>query len=365
MNSIAKNNRLLSIDVLRGITIAGMILVNNAGACGYAYAPLRHSKWDGFSPADLVFPMFMFLMGISTYISLKKYDFQYHLTIKKIIKRSVLLFLIGFAMEWFLTAAESGDWINLEQVRILGVMQRLGICYGITALLAIFTPHKYFIHIAFGMLISYFLLQIFGNGFEKSSDNIIGIIDSTILGTNHIYLQGKQFVDPEGLLSSIPAITQVMFGFVCGKIIINHSDNQKRIVILSLIGAALLFGGYLFSYACPLNKRLWSPSFALVTSGTSFLILSLLIFIIDIKQSKSSWTTFFKIFGINPLLLYIMGHLFGEFFRQWNVNKILFENVLQPFLGNYFGSFMYAALFLMLNWLVGYILYKKQIYIKL
>ena len=124
------NKRLLSLDVLRGITVAGMILVNNTGKCGYNFAAFAHAKWDGFSPADLVFPMFMFLMGISTYISLCKYNFQCRPAIAKIIKRSLLLIFIGLVMEWFITAIDSGNYFDLSQLRLMGVMQRLGICYG-------------------------------------------------------------------------------------------------------------------------------------------------------------------------------------------------------------------------------------------
>ena len=257
------NKRLLSLDVLRGITVAGMILVNNTGKCGYNYAVFAHAKWDGFSPADLVFPMFMFLMGISTYISLCKYNFQYRSAIAKIIKRSLLLILIGLVIEWFLTAIDSANYFDLSQLRLMGVMQRLGICYGITALLAVKIPHKWFMPLAIVLLAAYFIFQLFGNGFEKSVDNIIGMIDSAILGSNHMYLQGRQFVDPEGILSTIPAVSQVMIGFVCGKIIIDIKDNDRRMLNLFLIGTTLLFAGYLLSYACPLNKRLWSPSFVL------------------------------------------------------------------------------------------------------
>ena len=241
------NKRLLSLDVLRGITVAGMILVNNTGKCGYNYAVFAHAKWDGFSPADLVFPMFMFLMGISTYISLCKYNFQYRSAIAKIIKRSLLLILIGLVIEWFLTAIDSANYFDLSQLRLMGVMQRLGICYGITALLAVKIPHKWFMPLAIVLLAAYFIFQLFGNGFEKSADNIIGMIDSAILGSNHMYLQGRQFVDPEGILSTIPAVSQVMIGFVCGKIIIDIKDNDCRMLNLFLIGTTLLFVGYLLS----------------------------------------------------------------------------------------------------------------------
>lgn len=364
MDKINQSKRLLSLDVLRGITIAGMILVNNAGACGFPYEPLRHAKWDGFTPADLVFPMFMFLMGISTYISLQKYDFQWKPAIRKIVKRAGLLFLIGVAMKWFIGSCESGTLIDLEHLRIMGVMQRLGICYGVTAIMALFIPHKRFLPVAILLLTGYFILQIVGNGFEKSADNIMAIVDSAILGNDHMYLQGKQFVDPEGLLSSIPAIAQVMIGFVCGKIIVSMKDNQLRMLNFFLMGTCLLFSGYLLSYACPLNKRLWSPSFVLVTCGVAALSLAAMVYVIDVKQHKK-WFSFFEVFGANPLLLYVVGYIFGELFRLWKVNLFMFDTFLNPMFGDYFGSFMYAVLFLFLNWILGYILFRKRIYIKL
>ena len=359
-----QNKRLLSLDVLRGMTVAGMILVNNTGKCGYNYAMCTHARWDGFTPADLVFPMFMFLMGISTYISLRKYNFQCRPTIRKIIKRSLLLVLIGVVMEWLITAIDSGIYWNVSQLRLMGVMQRLGICYGITALLVITVPHKRFMPLAFALLAVYLVIQLAGNGFEKSAQNIIGIVDSAVLGTNHVYLQGHQFVDPEGILSTIPAVSQVMIGFVCGKIIIDLKENNRRMQSLFLMGTTMLFAGYLLSYGCPLNKRLWSPSFVLLTCGIAALLLALLIYMIDVKQQKKSFAPF-EIFGANPLVIYVFSCVAGEVFAHCQVHKFLFDNLLNPLFGNYFGSFMYGVLFLLCNGLLGYILFKRKIYIKL
>ena len=363
-NLSIQNKRLLSLDVLRGITVAGMILVNNTGKCGYNYAPFTHAKWDGFTPADLVFPMFMFLMGISTFISLRKYNFQWRPAIGKIIKRSLLLIFIGLMMEWFITSLHSGNYFDLSHLRIMGVMQRLGFCYGITALLAVTIPHKWFMPLALGLLGGYFVLQLLGNGFEKSADNIIAVIDSAILGTDHIYLQGRQFVDPEGLISSIPAVAQVMIGFVCGKAIIDIKENDKRMLNLFLTGTALLFSGYLLSYVCPLNKRLWSPSFTLVTCGIAALALALLLYIMDVKQIRK-WSSFFEVFGANPLVIYVFSCIAGALFVYGHFHTFTFDYLLQPLFGNHFGSFMYGMLFLLLNGLLGYILLKKKIYIKL
>ena len=267
-------------------------------------------------------------------------------------------------MKWLIHSFETGIWNDWEHMRILGVMQRLGICYGITAVMALFIPHKRFLPIALLLLIGYFILQLAGNGFEKSPDNIMAIVDSTVLGTSHMYLQGRQFVEPEGILSTTPAVAQVMIGFVCGHMLINRKNNQERMQQLFFMGTLLLFAGFLLSYACPLNKRLWSPSFVLVTCGIAALALAVLIEVIDVRKKKE-WCTFFKVFGVNPLLLYVAAEIFGDLFRTWHINAFLFDTCLQPLFGNYFGSFMYAALFLSLIWLLGYILFKKQIYIKL
>lgn len=359
-----KKDRLLSLDVLRGITIAGMILVNNAGACGFGYSPLSHVKWDGFNPADLVFPMFMFVMGVSIYISLKKNNFDWHYSLFKVLKRTFLIILCGLALKWVLNSMDSGNWLDFSHMRFMGVLQRLGICYGIVALMALFIRHKYFPWIAGGLLLIYFTLQIIGNGFIKSADNIASIVDNALLGANHMYLHGKQFVDPEGVLSTIPAVAQVMIGFLCGKIIIENKENDKRMILLFVLGNILLILGYLWSYATPINKRLWSPSFVLITCGSSSLIFATLIYFIDVKGYKK-WSKFFQIFGVNPLVLYILSEVLGDAFRIYNITDISFNYLWQPVFGNYMGSCMYAIVFVFINWIVGYILYKKQIWIKL
>lgn len=356
--------RLLSLDVLRGITIVGMVLVNNAGACGFCYEPFHHVKWDGFNPADLVFPMFMFVMGISIYLSLSKTAFDRHRSIVKVVKRALLLIAVGIALKWVLNSMESGNWLDFANMRIMGVLQRLGICYGIVALMSLFVPHRRFALIASALLAFYLLLQLLGNGFEKSATNIVAIVDSAVLGTSHIYLQGKQFVDPEGLLSTIPAVAQVMLGFLCGQTIMRYNDNRERMIRIFVSGAIMLAAGFLLSYACPFNKRLWSPSFVLLTCGLSSMLLALLIYFIDEKSCRS-WSNPFKMVGVNPLALYVLSEVLGDAFRKWDVTTWSFSTFLQPLFGDYMGSLLYAVLFSALIWGVGYILYRKQIFIKL
>lgn len=390
MTQQTTSNRLLSLDILRGITIAGMILVNNPGSWGSIYAPLEHAQWNGLTPTDLIFPFFMFIMGISTYISLRKFNFEYSkATVQKIIKRTVIIFLIGLGLSWFglsfstfRSLSEDGlgffdrlfqSLTNFEHIRILGVMQRLALTYGITSLIAIFVKHKYIPHIIVVTLLAYFLLLILGNGFVFSEDNIISVIDRAILGVNHMYKDAGISIDPEGLLSTIPATCHVLIGFLCGKVLMEVKDNQVRITRLFIIGTVLTFAGLLLNYGCPINKKIWSPTFVLATCGLASSFLALLIWIIDIKGYKK-WSVFFESFGVNPLFIYVLAGvlsiLIGNITFSYNneiisLHGFIYNQILQPPLGDYLSSLVFALLFVSITWFIGNILYKRKIYIKI
>jgi predicted acyltransferase len=382
------NQRLLALDILRGITIAGMILVNNPGSWGSIYAPLAHAPWNGLTPTDLVFPFFMFIMGISTYISLKKYGFKWsHAAAWKIIKRTAVIFAIGLGIAWlslfFRTwhslSSEEIAWGSrfgqsvwtFDRIRILGVMQRLALSYGATALIAIVVKHKYIPYLIAGLLLAYLCLLLFGNGFEYNESNILSRVDRAVLGVHHMYKD--QGIDPEGLLSTIPAIAHVLVGLCCGKLLMEVKDVNEKIQRLFLVGTILAFSGFLLSYGCPINKKIWSPTFVLVTCGLASNFLALLIWIIDVK-GKKTWSRFFESFGINPLFMYVAGAIFsilsgnirfpyGE--ESISLHGFVYGKVLQPLLGDYPGSLAYALVFVSLIWAVGYVLYKKKIYIKI
>ncbi|GHT63859.1 membrane protein [Bacteroidia bacterium] len=380
--------RLLALDILRGITIAGMIMVNNPGSWGSIYAPLAHASWNGLTPTDLVFPFFMFIMGISTYISLKKYNFEWsNATAWKIIKRTVVIFAIGLGIAWFslffrtwnsLAGEEISFWSRLGQsawtfdrIRILGVMQRLALSYGAVALVAILMKHKYIPYLISGLLVGYLFILLFGNGFEYNESNILSIVDRAVLGVNHIYKD--KGIEPEGLLSTIPAIAHVLIGFCCGKLLMEVKDINEKIQRLFLIGTILTFSGFLLSYGCPINKKIWSPTFVLTTCGLASSFLALLIWIIDVKDKKA-WSRFFESFGINPLFMYVTGAVFSILLGNIrfaygegiiSLQGYVYGKVLKPLLGDYLGSLAYALLFVSLVWAVGYVLYKKKIYIKI
>ncbi len=356
--------RLLALDILRGITIAGMILVNNPGSWGHVYTPLEHAAFNGLTPTDLVFPFFMFIMGISTYISLRKYNFAYsHATLRKIVKRTVVIFCIGLFLN-LLAKSVFTHHLNFEELRYLGVMQRLAIGYGVTSLVAITVKHKYFPAIILVTLAVYFLLLAMGDGFNLSATNIVARFDVWALGTSHMYHDGGMAFDPEGLLSTLPAVCHVMVGFYCGKLLFSAKDNDEKIQRLFLVGTILTFAGFLLSYGCPINKKVWSPTFVITTCGLASSFLALLIWIIDIKGYQG-WCVFFRSFGVNPLFIYVFAEIMGILLGATGASVFIYEKVLVPVLGNYPGSLAYALLYVLFCWSIVHILYKKGIYVKI
>ena len=246
----------------------------------------------------------MFIMGISTYISLRKYNFTFSTPAAlKIIKRTIVIFLIGIAINWFALLCYYHDPLPFAQIRVLGVMQRLALCYGASALIALLIKHKYIPYLIVALLVGYFILLITGNGFAYNETNILSIVDRSILGDAHMYQDNH--IDQEGLLSTIPSIAHVLIGFCVGKLLMEVKDIREKLERLFLIGTILTFAGFLLSYGCPLNKKIWSPTFVLVTCGLGSSFLALLVWIIDIKGYKK-WSRFFESFGVNPLFIYVL-----------------------------------------------------------
>lgn len=364
------NNRLLALDVLRGITIAGMILVNNPGNWGSIYAPLAHASWNGLTPTDLVFPFFMFIMGISTYISLRKYHFAYtHAAAWKIFKRTLVIFSIGLGIAWFSMFCSTLNPFPFDHIRILGVMQRLALCYGATAIIALTVKHRYIPYLIATILIGYFILLITGNGFEYSETSVLSIADRAVLGSNHMI----GIIDPEGLLSTLPSIAHVLIGFCVGRLLMEVKEIDKKLERLFLVGTILTFTGFLLSYGCPINKKIWSPTFTIVTCGLASSFLALLVWVIDVKGYKR-WSRFFEAFGVNPLFIYVMAALLSILLDNLpipydggttSLHDCFYQGILVPLLGDLNGSLAFALLFVALNWSIGYLLYKKKIYIKI
>ena len=244
------NHRILSLDVLRGITIVGMIVVNN-GVGERCFVPLEHAAWNGLTPTDLVFPFFLFMVGVSIALSLGKYSPAASLplakgpAIRKVLVRSVKLFVIGLLLTF------SGPLLRstpipeiLEGLRIWGVLQRIALCYGVVAMLAITLNHRYFIHTIIGLIVIYMGILVFGNGYAyDASINILAQVDRSIFGIDHLYHRSP--VDPEGLLSTIPAIAHTMIGFLCCKYIsIAGQTVESKIKVLKVAGLVMVALGF-------------------------------------------------------------------------------------------------------------------------
>ena len=363
-----KSKRLKSLDVMRGLTVALMILVNNGGE--HNYSILVHSKWNGLTPCDLVFPFFLFMMGMSTYLSLKKSAFKPSATIyRKIAKRTCLLFLIGLGINWFDMVC-SGNALDFGHLRIWAVLQRIALCYGIVSVLAITINHRYFIHTIIGLLVTYMGILVFGNGYAyDSSVNIISQVDLHLFGYDHLY--HKSPVDPEGLLSTLPAIAHTMIGFLCCKYIsIAGQSVHSKIKFLKIAGLVMLTLGFFLSLiGFGINKRIWSPSYVFVTCGFAAWLLSILVQFIDNKgegkKTDSYATTLFLAFGMNPLFLYVMSEFLAIVFGSFGIKSDIFS-VIQSFISDdYLASLTYALFFVAIHAVMGIWMYKKRIFIKL
>ena len=365
-----KKQRITSIDILRGMTIAGMILVNNPGGPEEeTYAPLQHAEWLGLTPTDLIFPFFMFIMGITTYLSLKKFKFEWSTSCAlKILKRASLLWLIGIGVSLlFMVCRGTEDPIG--HVRILGVFPRLGICYGLAALIGIVMKHKFLPWLIAALFVGYWILLVTMNGYAHDETNIIAIVDHALFGANHVYRWESP--DPEGLLSTIPALAHVLIGFCVGKIVMELDDINDKIERLFVIGAVLAIGGWLLSYGCPLSKKLWTPTFAMVTCGLGSVVLALLTWLVDKQGKQGRATRFFQVIGCNPLAIYLMSVLllipFGVYklLGDMSIHTFIYKSLYCSVFGEQFASLLYAVTYVLINWAFGLYLFKKKIYIKL
>ncbi len=350
---------------MRGLTVALMILVNNGGR--YNYSILEHSQWNGLTPCDLVFPFFLFMMGMSTFLSLKKSGFKPSSAIyKKIAKRTILLFLIGVGINWFDMIC-AGNGLDFAHLRIWAVLQRIALCYGIVSMLAITINHRYFIHTIIGLLIIYMGILAFGNGYAyDTSTNILAQVDIKLFGIDHLY--HKSPVDPEGLLGTIPSVAHTMIGFLCCKYIsIDGQDVYSKIKFLKIAGLIMLALGFFLSLiGFGINKRIWSPSYVFVTCGFAAWMLSLLIQWIDKKnKGDNPVAKLFLAFGMNPLFLYVMSEFLAIVFGSYGIKDLIFEGFRSLIHDEYLTSLTYALFFVALHAVMGIWMYHKRIFIKL
>lgn len=364
-------NRYLSLDVLRGMTIVAMITVNNPGSWSYVYAPLRHSEWHGCTPTDLVFPFFLFIVGVSMFFSFSKYgNVLNKKSFIRMAKRTILIFAIGLFLNSFPQWAK-----DFSKLRILGVLQRIAIVYGIASLIVLSAKKTWLPYISAAILLLYWgILFYFGSDNPYSlQGNATISFDRMILGENHMYHGFGVPFEPEGLLNTIPAIVTALLGYFTGAVIKETKKEKipQRLIIGGIGGIAI---GLIWGLFFPINKPLWTSSYVLYTAGWTSVVLAVLIWVIDIKSYKK-WTSFFVVFGMNPLFIFALSGLWVLTLlriiriddREGNITNgysWLYHQIFEPLAGPLNGSLLFALAHVCFFWLIAWILYRKKIFIK-
>ncbi len=360
-------DRILSIDVMRGMTIFFMIIVNSPGSWNYVFAPLRHAKWDGCTPTDLVFPFFVFIVGLSMSFSFRKFDKTRRSSwVLKIVRRTALIFLIGMLLNWFPFYSKS-----LAELRIFGVLQRIAVAYGMAGLLIVAIGNRYKVAFWAILVVYTIILWLFGGSNPFSlEENVVRSLDLMIVGENHMYHGYGLAFDPEGLLSSLPSVATVLFGYFIGQVLQKADGYRSQILQLCKYGLlATILGGTLHLLGVPINKPIWSSSYVLFSGGLASLFLAALIYIIDDKGWKY-WIYIFRAFGLNPLISFVMSGLVLKTLSLIIIDGTraypwIYSAIFQPIFGNHLGSFLQALVYTMVIWLFAWWLYLQHRVIKL
>ncbi len=380
--------RYYSLDVFRGATVTLMILVNNPGSWKYIYDPLEHAPWHGCTPTDLVFPFFLFAVGNAMAFVMPRFEKAGPAAFwQKVIKRTLLIFGIGLFLHWSPFVKWSGSELvakTWDQIRIFGVLQRIAVSYFFASILVYYGKTRGAFYWGIVLLLLYWMLCLFFGtpGDPYSLEGYFGTqIDIAILGTNHMYKgEGVPF-DPEGIASTLPAIVQVVFGFLVGEYIQKKGKSFEMLAQLFVAGIVLTVAGFIWHEVFPINKKIWTSSYVLYTTGLAILTIGTLIYLIEFKERRGAWSKFFDVFGKNPLFIFVLSGFLPRvtaLFR-WvdHINEEtgkpvytsifpwFYQNICKPISDNpNNGSLFYAICIIVFYWAIGYWMDKKKIYIK-
>lgn len=353
-----------------------MIIVISPGSGALPYWPLDHASWHGFTPTDLVFPSFLFAVGNALSFAEKKFasrpsaEVLFH-----IFKRAFLIFLLGYLMSWFPFYKLSADNhiipFPIGETRYFGVLQRIAICYLLTALAVRYMSRKVLLCLVPGILLLYWgILVVFGSGDPFSVEgNAIAKLDVFLFGKAHLYYDHGVF-DPEGLLSTLPAVVNVLAGYLTGKYLQEKGNSRSALNLLFFTGFAGVALAIAWHGVFPVNKKIWSGSFSLLTIGMDLILLPFLVLITPTKNGADKrWTDFFTIFGKNPLFIYMLAELLLVVLRKIpvgaaNLYEKINEVIFQAVLPGSAGSLLFALTNMLFCWCVGWVLNKNKIYIK-
>lgn len=370
--------RLMSLDLFRGLTIALMILVNDPGDGAASYWPLKHAQWNGWTPTDLVFPFFVFIVGVSMAFSftsrLRRGDTR-SLLFRHVLWRGLALFAIGVCLNGF------PDRYN-SHLRIYGVLQRIAICYVLTAVLELWSDWKTQLAVAFACLAGYWLLMRFvpvpGFGIPTHDmpildpdRNIVAWLDRKLL-MGHLYEKTR---DPEGVLSTIPALASCLAGLLTGKWLRSLRSAKTKALAMAAVGLCALILGRTWHIWFPINKKLWTSSFVLFTAGLALLFLALFYWLADIKQFRRRWTTPILVFGRNAIAAYVFSEVIAAATARiqihaagigaTTVQEWLYLKLFAPLMAPANASLLYAIAYVCFCWLAMAVLYRKGLFLKI
>ena len=381
------NQRFYSLDVFRGATVCLMILVNNPGTWSHIYDPLEHAPWHGLTPTDLVFPFFLFAVGNAMAFVMPKLEAGGDaLFWRKVIKRSLLIFAIGLFLAWWPFVKWSGNellfkpWSYTDEkgtpqgVRILGVLPRIAICYFFAAVLVYYLKLRKAFYTGLVLLLLYWVL-CFLLGDKSDPYSMTGWfgnkIDTAVLGAAHMYKGEGMLFDLEGLMSTLPAIVQVIFGYMVGDYIQKKGKNFEMVSGLFVTGVAMLVTGFCWDIVFPINKKIWTSSYTIYTTGLAIITIATMIYLIEFKNVKGGLARFFDVFGKNALFVFALSAFlpkglalikWGDGLNPWNW---LYKKVLIHIPGaKENGSLAYALCVILFMWAICYWMDKKKIYVK-
>jgi predicted acyltransferase len=368
-SSISPVTRLMSLDLFRGATIALMILVNDPGDESAAYWPLQHSAWNGWTPTDLVFPFFLFIVGVAL-----AYSFRSRLDrgesrqdlLKHVLWRGFLLLAIGVFLNGF------PNRYHIHTLRFYGVLQRIAICYVITSILELWLGWRAQIAVILGCLIGYWILMRYVTvpGFGVPTHdmplldpdrNIVAWLDRKLL-MGHLYEVTR---DPEGVLSTIPSVATCLLGLQTGKWLRSARSAASKATGMAIAGAVLFLAGEYFNTWFPINKKLWTSSFVLVTAGLALITLALCYWVLDIKQWRGPWTKPFLVFGMNAIAAYVCAAFMSHLLGATGAGEWLYARLIQPYFNPANASLVFALVFVFLCWVPMWVLYRKKIFLKI
>jgi predicted acyltransferase len=371
---MASSSRLMSLDVFRGATIAGMILVNNAGDEPNSYWPLRHAQWNGWTPTDLVFPFFLFIVGVAMAFSfssrLKRGESRQRL-LGHVLRRGLALFALGLFLNGFPNQYHLASW------RVYGVLQRIAICYVISAMLALWADWRGWIVAIVGCLVGYWILMRFvpvpGFGVPARDvplldpdRNLSAWLDRQLLA-GHLY-EGTR--DPEGVLSTIPAVATSLLGLLTGEWLRSARSARSKALGLALFGLSGVVAGSILDLWFPINKKLWTSSYVIFTAGLALLCLALCYWITDIKQWRSLWTKPLLVFGTNAIAAYAFEEATSHWLDHMHTaggvawQEFIYQHAFAPLASPANASLLYAMAYVMVCWAAMWVLYRKGIFLK-